>query len=376
MKIIPVNNHISNVFATRNITKSLQTVYNVQNTNYKSSNYGFYYSYPLTFGRAKRTYSTNIHRLAETPSDFKLCRFNSLTCPACGKKMMSRNNFERFAETLANSAPDEYLDVLKDYVHFMRPVEESVYNELCEQAQKPGASKDIRTLLVNLRDYKLPILQKVQMRQIKKMYALAQGLPEDEKNALLKLIYNLKGEIRRKNSLAPFRRKVMIDRISKVKIRNINKYKKLQNIAKNFPTSFDMNSAWIVKYSGKNKMNEDWDSYNIALRLLYSSVANTDHILAYSIENGHDDISNYLAMHNGCNSQKGNKSLMQWFMEDPNNRLKYLQDYFAEADELIKQHKLKKKYNKYVASATSTILEASKGQISINPDENPEQIAT
>lgn len=164
----------------------------------------------------------------------------------------------------------------------------------------------------------------------------------------------------------------MIDRISKIKIRNPKKYAKLQNIAKSFPTSHDMNSAWIVKYSGKNKQGEDWTSRDIALRFLSSSVSTTDHILAYDIDCKHNDISNYMAMHAACNSAKGNKPFLQWLYEDKNNRIKYMQDYFDKCDELIKSKKItKKKYREYVAYATNTISDLSKGQVKLSNFQNP-----
>ena len=253
----------------------------------------------------------------------------------------------------------------------MRPVEESVFNEIYENSKKPGASKDIRTLLVELRDEKMPILQKVQMRQVKKMRALAKTLPEKEKKVLMSKVNELSRMIRKNNASAPFRRKVMIDRISKVKIENQKKYEKLQNIARSFPTSADMNSAWIVKYSGKNKLNIDWDSYSIALRFLASSIANTDHILAYDIENNHDDISNYMAMHNACNTQKSNKPFLQWLNEDKENRIKYMEDYFNYVNDLLESGKIKKKkYKNYVAYATETIFEVSKGQVKLFDSDN------
>ena len=114
------------------------------------------------------------------------------------------------------------------------------------------------------------------------------------------------------------------------------------------------------------KLNEDWASYDIALRFLSSSIANTDHIIAYDIESNHDDISNYLSMHSACNSQKGNKPFLQWLNEDKSNRLKYLQDYFEKVNDSIKTKKIsKKKYKHYVAYATQTIFEASKGQVKL-----------
>lgn len=325
------------------------------------------YYLPVSFTSSKkRTYSTDRKNIAEKSGNFAVSKLSDIPCPACGKKMLNQAKFNQIAQELASVQPDEYLDCLGKYTEYMRPVEESVYNELYKLSQKDGNSKDIRTLLVSLRNSKMPILQDAQMRQIKKMKSLAKSLPEDERTVLLNKIKSLQQIIRKNNTTAPFRRKIMIDRISKIKIRNPKKYEKLQTIAKNFPTSSDMNSAWIVKYSGKNKHNEDWASYDIALRFLSSSVANTDHIIAYDIEKNHDDISNYISMHSACNAQKGNKPFLQWLYEDKDNRIKYLQDYFETVGDIIKTKRIaKKKYRDYVAYATETIFEASKGQVKL-----------
>ena len=204
------------------------------------------------------------------------------------------------------------------------------------------------------------------MRKINKMRSLAKTLPQKEQKVLLFRVNNLSSLIRKKNAEAPFRRKIMIDRISKVNIRNPKKYEKLKNIAKSFPTSADMDSAWIVKYSGKNKYNEDWDSYTIALRFLYSSIANTDHIIAYDLEKNRDNISNYMSMHNACNSRKSNKPFLQWLYEDKDNRINYMRDYFNAVSQLLDSRKItNKKYRHYVAYATQTVFEASKGQVKL-----------
>lgn len=325
---------------------------------------------PISFSSGqKRTFSSENKKLAEKSGNFAICRFSDITCPACGKKMLNQSKFEKIKQELAKLPPEEYLEYIGKYKQYMRPVEESVYNEIYEMSQNPDSTKDIRTLLINLRNTKMPTLQKAQMRQIKKMKTLAKSLPADEKAVLMTKATELSKQIRKTNAEAPFRRKIMIDEISKLTIRNPRKYEKLQNIARSFPTSADMNSAWIVKYSGKNKHNEDWNSYDIALRFLSSSVANTDHIIAYGIENNHDDISNYIAMHNACNSQKSNKTFLKWLNEDKENRIKYLQAYFKDAGELITGKKItKKKYKNYVAYATHTIFEASKGQIRLFED--------
>ncbi len=325
------------------------------------------YYQPVNFSaKNERTYQSDKPKLKERSGDFQVCKFSDVHCPACGKMMMNRAKFEKFCDDLANVPQDKYLEFLGEYEPYMRPVEASVYKEICEESKKIGTT-DIRELVVSLRDNKLPILQEAQMKLVNKMVSLAKTLPEEEQKALMSKINRLKAEIRRKNAAAPFRRKIMIDRISKVKIKNPRKYEKLQRIAKNFPTSSDMNSAWIVKYSGKNKYNEDWDSYTIATRFLQSSIANTDHILAYDIDNTHDDISNYMAMHNACNGQKGNKPFLQWLYEDKENRIKYMQTYMDDCSELIQNKRLrKKKYRNYVAYATDTIWHVSKGEIKLD----------
>ena len=325
------------------------------------------YYLPVSFTSSKkRTYSTDRKNIAEKSGNFAVSKLSDIPCPACGKKMLNQAKFNQIAQELASLEPEQYLDCLGKYTEYMRPVEESVYDEICALSEKNGNSRDIRTLLVDLRDTKLPILQKAQMRQIKKMKAIAKGLPESEKKCLMQKLNSLQSIIRKKNPSAPVRRKIMIDRISKIKIQNTKKYEKIQMLAKGFPTSSDMNSAWIVKYSGKNKANQDWNSYDIALRFLSSSIANTDHIIAYDIEKNHDDISNYISMHSACNAQKGNKPFLQWLYEDKDNRIKYLQDYFETVDDIIQSKRIaKKKYRDYVAYATQTIFEASKGQVKL-----------
>ncbi|MGM9994026.1 MAG: hypothetical protein ACI37R_04780 [Candidatus Avigastranaerophilus sp.] len=365
MKIQPIS-----LYASLNKTREAKAnIENIQPQNYSPAVYDrlsnvFYY--PVTFSaNQKRTYGSDKHELQERSGDFKISMFNDVTCPACGKKMLNRSMVKKIASDLGDISSDEYLDYIGQYRDYMRPVEASVYDEIYAISQKPGSTKDIRELIVSLRQEKLPTLQKVQMRQIKKMRALARTLPQDEKEVLLNKLTRLEKIVKKNKSSSPFRRKILIDRMSKVKIRNPKKYNKLQSIVKGFPTSKDMNSAWIVKYSGTNKENSPWTSEEIAFRFLSSSMANTDHILAYDLEDHHDDITNYMSMHSGCNSEKSNKPFIQWLNEDKANRIKYMQQYFADADELISGRKItKKKYKNYVALATQTVEEASRGQVS------------
>ena len=372
MRISPISyfSGINNFYLKHEKENRNKTVSSPEHSGKSGVKNNFYY--PVNFSaKIPRNFSTNKRQFAEKSGDFYISRFNDIPCPACGKKMMNQRKLEQVAYDLSLLPKEKYLEYLGNYKEYMRPVEESVYNELVELSKVPGNSKDIRTLVVQLRDTKLPILQKAQMKTINKMRSLARTLPKDEQKVLNNKIRALVSLIRKSNSEAPFRRKIALDRISKIRIRNPYKYEKLQKIAKTFPTSSDMNSAWIVKYSGKNKMNYDWESYAIALRFLSSSVANTDHIIAYGLENNHDDITNYMSMHSSCNAQKGSKPFLQWLNEDKKNRLQYMQDYFSAVDDIIKSKRIKKKkYKNYVEMAKQTIYEASKGQIKLFPDDD------
>lgn len=327
--------------------------------------------YPISFAaKTKRTNETVRPELKEKSGNFLISRFNDIPCPACGRNMMNRNLYDKIEQDLSEIEPDQYLEHIGKYKQYMRPVEESVYNELVELSEKED-DKDVRSLVCKLREQKLPQLQKIQQQQVKKMRILARMLPEEEKAVVLEKATGLEKIIFKTNSESPFRRKIMLDGISKISISNPKKKKKLEHIAQEFPVSSDMDSAWIVKYSGKNKKGEDYSSKDITLRLIYSSVANTDHILAYDIENNHNDISNYISMHNGCNSLKSNKTFLQWLNEDKENRIGYLQRYFESVDKLIKGRQIKnKKYKNYVAYATETIADVSKGQVLIKVDDD------
>ncbi|MBQ3642212.1 hypothetical protein II906_09870 [bacterium] len=312
-----------------------------------------------------RTYTSESKELIDIPSHFAVNVFDNVPCPACGQKMLPKAKFEEFVEQIDSADSSEYIDILWGYKDYMRPVEFSVLKEITNLSQSTG-EKDIRKLLVQLRDTKLPALQKVQLKKVKKMEALAKSLPENERSVLLSKVTLLKKNIRQVKSESPFRRKRLIDVINNIKIGNLHKREKLREIAKSFPTSADMNSAWIVKYSGKNKYGQDWASHDIAIRLLEFSVPNTDHILARAIELNHDDINNYMSMHQSCNGQKAAKPFLEWYYEDKTAHKKGLTDYFNKVNELVKSGQIKDlRYANYVANATQLIRSLTDGKVDI-----------
>lgn len=323
---------------------------------------GYYYTIPST---DDRIYTSENKELLDIPCKFKINTFDNVPCPSCGKTMMPKEKYAEFYQRINEADKEEYLGILEEYKEYMRPVEESVFEEL-KSLSHGEETNDLRTLLVKLRDTKLPTLQKVQLKKTKLMKSVAKSLPEKEKTLLLRKLNELEKIIRQEKSNSPFRRKRLIDDIRDVKVSHIPKYNKLQDIARSFPTSSDMNSAWIVKYSGKNKFQEDWNSRDIALRMLCFSVPNTDHILARDIEENHDDLTNYMAMHKSCNEQKSNKSFLEWYYEDKALHQASLEAYFSKADKIISSKEIDdERYDNYVANATQLIYNITQGKVDL-----------
>lgn len=374
MKILPIQNTFT--YTKKNISPVKTDNTFICNKEKSITQLPNFYYKPINFGKDERgrDYSSIHPELFEYPKDFRFTKFEDIPCPACGKKMMTLEKFTEFQQRLEKTQPDQYLYLLGEYKDYMRPIEESVYNEIKALAYKQGTT-DIRKLLVCLRQSKLPHLQAIQRKKLIQMKKIARTLPAEERATLSKKLSELGQQIKRKNEEAPFRRKKMIQEIKDIKISNKFKYEKLQNLAKAFPTSKDTNSAWIIKYSGKNKYNQDWQSKEIAERMMLSSIPNVDHILPYNTERGHDDISNYMSMHTGCNTQKSHKPFMQWYNENPQLRQRSLNAYFSKCNQLIEAGKIEDaRYKDYVAYATDTIEHVSKGQVSIQLDTKPEEI--
>ena len=367
MKISAVN--YSNINKTGNNpykpNKSVQTA-DVRSCSGSSKNElpSAYYP-PVNFNGKQRKYSSSKTRLKEIPSKFYITRFQDIPCPACGKKMLRFADFKEFCGKIDVAEPDEYINILNEYTKYMRPIELSAFEDI-KKASKKARTKDLRTIVELLRDTKLKELQAVQTEKAKAMLELVQTFPEDEKEILSGKITELINLINKNKAETPFRRKIMLDKISQTEIKDPARKDLLLYLAKEFPTSNDMNSAWIVKYSGMNKNNEPWSSKDIAKRLLEFSVPNTDHIVAYSRERNNDDITNYMAMHQGCNCHKSDKSFIDWYNEDPELRQQSINDYFESVDKLISSRKLrKKKYKNYVAYATNTIKKATDDKIAV-----------
>ncbi len=332
-----------------------------------------------SFGRKKkREYSSEIHSKFEKPGQFKIGRIPNLTCPACGQKILTRSQYERFLGEIRQVPEEEYIPILDKYKKYMCPTELEVFNDIKEEAErvkKEGRTPHLTDIVKTLRVIKLPELEKIQLEKVEDMREAIQTLPRAERDAFNKKFDTLTDIILNMNKKAPFRRKILIESVKKYEVSDPYVKEELIDIAESFPSSAESACAWIVKNAGKDKQGNDRSPLELAEKLVSIASTSTDHILARNIELNHDDITNYMAMHKGCNSEKTDKSFNDWFYEDPVRRKGFLRTYLREVKAALDKGKIKdKKYRDYVKDCVLHIYNLSDGKVDFREEFCPETI--
>ena len=339
--------------------------------------YSLWDSPQVSFGsRKKRLYSSCIAGKYEKPSKFRIARIPNLTCPACGQKIMTRHGYTTFLNNIRNAKEEDYLGIIEQYKDYMCPTELEVFNSIKEQADriiKEGGTPHITEIVKDLRQIKLPELEKIQLDKVEDMRDAIQTLPGAEKRKLNEKFDTLTEIIVGLNKKAPFRRKTLIEWIENYKISDNYVKMELLDIAESFPSSSESACAWIVKNSGKDKQGNDRSALELAEKLVSIASTSTDHVLARNIELNHDDITNYMAMHKGCNSEKTDKSFMEWYNENPHERHIYIRNYLRDVKSAFDNGRIKdKKYKDYIKDCVLNIYKLSKGNVDYRKEFCPE----
>ncbi len=332
-----------------------------------------------SFGRnKKRVYSSIIPSKYEKPGKFKIGRIPNLTCPACGQKILTHSQYTRFLEEIRKAPEEEYIPILSRYEKYMCPTELEVFNDIKYQAdllKKVGKVPHLTEIVKTLREIKLPELEKIQLEKIEDMRDAIKTLPKAEQDGLNKKFDTITDIILNINNKAPFRRKTFIESVKEYEVSDPYVKEDLIYIAESFPSSAESACAWVVKNAGKDKQGNDRSPLELAEKLVGIASTSTDHILARNIELNHDDITNYMAMHKGCNSEKTDKSFNDWFYEDPINRKAYLRNYFRDVKAAFERGKIKdKKYRDYVKDCVLHIYSLSAGKVDFRQEFCPETI--
>ncbi|MDD3238342.1 MAG: hypothetical protein PHV37_09640 [Candidatus Gastranaerophilales bacterium] len=300
----------------------------------------------------------------ERPGAFEVCNIDKLTCPSCGKPMLPRPEYEILKERLAAAKPQDYIGIVSEYEPYMLSVEANVFNMVKKVADKEP-KKPLDRIIKDLRAEKLPELQNIQMEKLNRMWAATTSLPKNERGNVQATLAQAQQKIQNTKSKKHFKRKDFIEDVANMKIRDGNVKKQMLKIANGFPTSSEAECAWIAKYSGPDAKGKARSSKEIAERFLLHSFTNTDHMLAQDL-GGKDIIPNYIAMHSGCNGEKTNKTFIQWFKEDPENRLQYMNKYFDEVQEALDSGDIDdSRYVDYATEAPETIYKITNGEVDV-----------
>lgn len=293
-------------------------------------------------------------------TNFEVGKIDKLTCPACGGEMMPKWKFLEFSEKLAHSKESQYIDILKDYEEYMMPTERKVFEQIKKlDEQNPEGS--LKYHLLTLRKDKLPELEEVQINKLNSIKQLANKLSKYDKQRVIDVVNAGENKIYA-HGKKPFKRKTFIESLDKLYIQNDLIKKQMMNIANTLPTSSELEGAWIAKYSAQTRSPKE-----IAERFLNLSVGNTDHVIA-SDNDGGFCIPNYIGMHTGCNSDKTNKSFLNWFNEDPQGRQEFIQKHLDEVQNKIEDGTISDPaYKDYIQQVTQTIYDDTKGQLDFRP---------
>lgn len=324
----------------------------------------FKYSYIPNFSKVSNP--SELPPDHEKPGNFKVRNINGLICPGCGRPMLSAELYEELKQNLNCASEEEYVAILSGYIPYMREVEANVMEEVLDlSSEEPDLT--LQELVTELKFKKLPELEGSQLKILNDMAEYSNRMPRNERPDLRDAITAAKVKIELREIKHPFTKQSFVEAIKNLKIHQdkMNHKQILIKMAESLPSSNESECAWIVKYSGLNKEGKQRSSKEIADRILQSISTNTDHMQAQDPHiGGKDRISNYLAMHNGCNGEKGNKKFMEWFNEKPSDREIYIQQYLEGAQNAIDAGEIDDpRYQNYAQDAAETIERLSDGNL-------------
>lgn len=165
-----------------------------------------------------------------------------------------------------------------------------------------------------------------------------------------------------------FSRDNIIDKIREIMIEDSKLKRAIINIAESLPTSQaeEKYNEIINLLDYGQKCKEPEVTRNIAKAILLGSVANTDHFEAVKGESkGLDIITNYIAMHEDCNSRKRAKQPYLWFKENPKRAI-YLKRHLKEVQQHINRGEINDiRYNDYTEQITDRVLRTTNGNVDL-----------
>lgn len=322
------------------------------------------------FGRISNNPANLDSKEADTQSGFKLSQLtHPLTCPDCGKPIMTKPIFTAIKEELNNADEKTYLSVVESHSEFLYPQEQKILKNL-QTVQKKNPDAKITDIVKNEREKRLDKLERQQFKVLDKLEEMAEVLPYEDRSKIHGLIdMSSKIIFQRQNTYA-FQRSKFIELADNLDLSKPETKAEVHKLASKLPSSMNNEDAWYVKYGGLDNKKKERTSRDIAERLIAPTYTNTDHIHPHDL-GGLDAVSNFWLMHARCNIIKTNKPFNEWLNEDKENRIQYIKQYLTEAQNAIDESTDKKihpKYDNYAAKIAKTIKEETKGEVDFTED--------
>ena len=292
----------------------------------------------------------------DTGKGYSLKRLRNITCPYTGIKMLAGSELNRIESRFENcKSIREKLYVLSRYAKYMQPVEHRIYDHLTFFFES-NPEKGLKEYFSGIYAYHLARLKLEEFKVIDSVDTRSALLSTQTQLELRRETTNCRDLILNSSKSVFFKRKAFLEALGNIKARNPYEERvlsEIMNLALFLPTSGSSESAFVIKYSGR-------EEHEILMRLVVGSVSTIEHVKPHSL-GGSNEISNFLMVSNNGNRYRENVPLTVYIDRHPQIP-EYCQTYINEIIKCIHQGALKGNES-YPYKISRTLFEQSEGRI-------------
>ena len=300
--------------------------------------------------------------------------FGHVSCPCCGTKMLKSDDMDKIKKDLSrNDSAEHYINTLKPYEEFMHKPEKGVFNKF-EAWGKENPKSNFKTFMEESRVDSIKACKESQENTFAQINEVANSISPEIGEKFTQLTQNYaKQPAESEESMKTIRKSMIADiKDNESKISDKEKYKQLQKLAENLPTSKNSADAFIVKYAGQ-------PSSKVGARLLKLSVGTIEHVKPQA-DGGNDRVENYLLECGECNHTRGDVSLHDWVEAHPEMK-ENTQKYFDEVIDKINKGEVSHELDNYPNAVKGALEKQSKGSLTydtsaLNPKDNQKPTKT
>lgn len=285
-----------------------------------------------------------------------LKKLRNITCPYTGIRMISGAEMNRIESRLESCRNlQEKMYVLAKYARNMQRIEHHVFDQISYFLDS-NPERNLTDFFSLSYSHHLANLKLEEFNVIDRVDTKAAILSTQTQMELRKETTNCRNLILSSNKNVFFKRKNFLNALQEIRAKNPYEERvlsEIMNLALFLPTSGSSESAFMIKYSGR-------DEQEILRRLIIGSVATIEHVKPRS-SGGIDKISNYLLVSNNGNRYRENIPLSIYIDRNPG-----IPEYCQiQIDEIISNiHKGAMKGNEsYPYKIKKTLFEESEGRI-------------